>query len=211
MKTIDYSLYLVTDSSRFADEQTFFAAIEAALKGGVTILQLREKELSSRAFFERAKQVKALSDQYNVPFIINDRLDIAQAINADGVHLGQSDLPIREARRILGEDKLIGISAKTVEQALEAEKYGASYLGTGAINPTTTKVITQITPVSTLKAICESVKLPVAAIGGINLENIHNLKGTKIAGIAVVSAILNAKDPEIAARKLTQATRELLT
>ncbi len=209
MNTINYSLYLVTDSSRF-EEEGFFQAVETALQNGVTLLQLREKELTSRAFYERALQVKKLTDHYDVPLIINDRIDIMQAVDAAGVHLGQADLPLKEARRMLGKDKIIGVSAKTVEQAMEAEKDGATYLGTGAINPTTTKVITQITAIATLKEICESVKIPVVAIGGINEKNAYDLIGTKIKGIAVVSAILAQKDIQAATINLTKVIKEVI-
>ena len=210
MNNIDFSLYLVTDSIRFISEDDLFLAIETALQNGVTLLQLREKELTSRAFFERALRVKELTDKYNIPLIINDRLDIALAVDADGVHLGQSDLPVKEARRILGPNKLIGVSAKTLGQALEAEKFGATYLGTGAMNPTTTKVITQITPLETLKEICDTVNIPVVAIGGICESNIQNLKDTKIKGIAVVSAILCQPDVKAATKRLAKIVKEMI-
>ncbi len=209
MNTLDYSLYLVTDSTHFKEDE-FLLAIEIALQNGVTFIQLREKEATSRQFFQKAVSVKKLTDKYHVPLVINDRIDIALAIDAAGVHLGQSDLPLKEARKILGKDKLIGISAKTIEQALEAQKEGADYLGTGAMNPTSTKVVTHITQVATLKEICNSVKIPVVAIGGISLENISNLKKTHIKGIAVVSAILSQPDIKTATQKLAQAAKAII-
>lgn len=190
-------------------EQDFLTKIEQAILGGVTCVQLREKELSSRAFYELALQVKAVTDRYHIPFLINDRLDIALAVNASGVHLGQSDLPVAVARHLLGSDKLIGISAKTVAQALAAQALaaqagGADYLGVGAMFPTTTKVITQEITRETLMAITETVKLPVVAIGGISKANRHQLIGTGIAGIAVVSAIMRASHPRNVAAELSQ-------
>ncbi|WP_242875933.1 thiamine phosphate synthase [Cellulosilyticum sp. I15G10I2] len=209
MLTIDYSLYLVTDHTYF-NEETFYAAIETALQNGVTIMQLREKDADSRRFFERALKVKRLTDFYQVPLIINDRIDIALAVDAAGVHLGQSDLPAKEARKLLGKDKLIGVSAKTISQALDAQEAGANYLGTGAINPTTTKVITQLTEISTLKAICNAVNIPVVAIGGISENNASNLKNTNINGIAVVSAILAQPDIASATKKMSQISKSII-
>ena len=198
MNKSELSLYLVTDRGNLSD-QDFLTKIEQAILGGVTCVQLREKELSSRAFYELALQVKAVTDRYHIPFLINDRLDIALAVNASGVHLGQSDLPVAVARHLLGSDKLIGISAKTVAQA-----GGADYLGVGAMFPTTTKVITQETTRETLMAITETVQLPVVAIGGISKANRHQLIGTGIAGIAVVSAIMRASHPKNVAAELSQ-------
>lgn len=203
MNKSELSLYLVTDRGNLSD-QDFLTKIEQAILGGVTCVQLREKELSSRAFYELAIQVKAVTDRYHIPFLINDRLDIALAVNASGVHLGQSDLPVAVARHLLGSDKLIGISAKTVAQALAAQAGGADYLGVGAMFPTTTKVITQETTRETLMAITETVQLPVVAIGGISKENNHQLICTGIAGIAVVSAIMRASHPKNVAAELSQ-------
>lgn len=203
MNKSELSLYLVTDRGNLSD-QDFLTKIEQAILGGVTCVQLREKELSSRAFYELAIQVKAVTDRYHIPFLINDRLDIVLAVNASGVHLGQSDLPVAVARHLLGLDKLIGISAKTVAQALAAQAGGADYLGVGAMFPTTTKVITQETTRETLMAITETVQLPVVAIGGISKANHHQLIGTGIAGIAVVSAIMRASHPKIVAAELSQ-------
>ena len=203
MNKSELSLYLVTDRGNLSD-QDFLTKIEQAILGGVTCVQLREKELSSRAFYELALQVKAVTDKYHIPFLINDRLDIALAVNASGVHLGQSDLPVAVARHLLGSDKLIGISAKTVAQALAAQAGGADYLGVGAMFPTTTKVITQETTRETLTAIAKTVQLPVVAIGGISKENNHQLIGTGIAGITVVSAIMRASHPKNVAAELSQ-------
>lgn len=201
MNAIDCSLYLVTNSDPFPEER-FLKIIEEALQNGVTLLQLREKELTGRAYYERALAVKKLARQYHVPLIIDDRIDIALAADADGVHLGQSDLPVSVARRLMGPDKIVGASAKTVEQALEAERQGADYLGTGAIFPTRTKVITQQTSTDTLRAICEAVRIPVAAIGGLNRENVHVLDGIPVSGFCVVSAIMYSETPGAAAKKL---------
>ncbi len=209
MKKFNPLLYLVTDSSGL-DEKDFLNRIEQALKGGVTLLQLREKEKSGLEFYNLALKVKKIADFYNVPLIIDDRVDIALAANADGVHLGQSDIPVFEARKMLGNDKIIGASTKTVEQAEKAEKDGADYLGVGAIFPTTTKVITVITPVKTLDEICRNVKIPVAAIGGLNIGNINVLKNVPISGICVVSAIMKSKNPFNAAKDLKAAIIKLL-
>ena len=201
MKNLDLSLYLVTDSSKFSYDN-FLVAVEDALKSGVTLLQLREKEKSGKELYHIAKDIKSIADKYNIPLIINDRIDIALAVDASGVHLGQNDVPIDAARRILGSNKIIGATTKTVEQAIKAQEQGANYLGVGAIYPTTTKVVTVITKVSTLKEICSSVKIPVVAIGGLNKDNISILENTGISGIAVVSAILSQEN-------VSKATKEL--
>lgn len=206
----ELKLYLVTDSSHY-EESEFLVAIEEALKGGVTLVQLREKNRTSREFFSLAQKVKKITMAYGISLIINDRLDIAMAVDADGVHLGQGDLPIKEARRLWSKDKIIGATTKTLEQALEAEKQGADYLGVGAIYPTTTKVITKITKVSTLDEIISQVAIPVIAIGGLNSENIHVLSESKIHGIAVVSGILGQPDQRKAAENLIKSIDEKLT
>lgn len=208
LKKLDTSLYFITDSSGFSDEE-FLRRIEAALRGGVTLLQLREKDKTTRKFLELARKVHALTKRYGVPLIIDDRLDIALAIGAEGVHLGQSDLPIDLARKILGQDKIIGATAKTVPQALEAYHQGADYLGVGAIYPTTTKVKTVLTSTDTLRDICAAVPIPVNAIGGLNRDTIDILAGIPIAGICVVSAIMKADDPGRAALELRGKAREL--
>lgn len=189
MTKTNYSLYLVTDSS-ICLKQNLLAATEEAIQNGVNIVQLREKNLNSLDFFRLAVKMRDLTCKYNVPLIINDRLDIALATEADGVHLGQTDLPAKYVRKLTIPEFIIGVSAKTIPQALEAQEAGANYLGVGAIFPTTTKVITQNTPVTTLNAIISKVKIPVIAIGGLNIGNIDALLNSKIAGIAVVSAIL---------------------
>lgn len=206
---LDLTLYLVTDSMQF-EEAGFLNKIEAACKGGVTLVQLREKERSGKDFYSLAKKVKAMTDIYDIPLIINDRVDIALAIDAAGVHLGQNDLPIDIARRILGPNKIIGATAKTVPQALKAMKEGADYLGVGAIYPTTTKVATVITEVSTLNEICKVISCPVVAIGGLNQSNCDILKGSPIAGIAVVSAIMKAEDTKQATQQLKERVKSLL-
>ncbi|MBR7177934.1 MAG: thiamine phosphate synthase [Oscillospiraceae bacterium] len=208
MKKLDTSLYFITDSTGFSEEE-FLRRIEGALQGGVTLLQLREKDKTTREYLELARKVHALTKRYGVPLIIDDRLDIAMAIDAEGVHLGQSDLPIDLARRILGPDKLIGATAKTVHQALEAYEQGADYLGVGAIYPTTTKVKTVLTSTDTLRDICRAVPIPVNAIGGLNRDNIDALAGIPIGGICVVSAIMKAEDPKKAAMELKAHAKEL--
>lgn len=208
MKTFDTSLYFITDSTGFTEEE-FLLRTEAALQGGVTFLQLREKDKSAREYLALAEKVHKLTKQYNVPLIIDDRLDIAMAVDAEGVHLGQSDLPISIARKLFGSDKIIGATAKTVPQALEAWQQGADYLGVGAIYPTTTKVKTVLTSTETLKEICNAVPIPVNAIGGLNKDNIHILAGIPISGICVVSAIMKAKDPRQATVDLRSSAVEL--
>lgn len=203
MKNIDTSLYFITDSTGF-DEEEFLYRTEEALKGGVTLLQLREKDKTTREYINLAKKVHCLTKKYNVPLIIDDRVDVAMAIDAEGVHLGQSDMPVDIARKMLGEDKIIGATAKTVEQALEAYKNGADYLGVGAIYPTTTKVKTVLTSTEMLDKICKAVPIPVNAIGGLNKDNIDVLHGIDIAGICVVSAIMKAESPKKAAEELRE-------
>lgn len=202
------SLYFITDSTGFSEEE-FLRRIKAALRGGVTLLQLREKDKTTREYLNLARKVHALTKRYGVPLIIDDRLDIALAIGAEGVHLGQSDLPIDLARKILGPDKIIGATAKTVPQALEAYHQGADYLGVGAIYPTTTKVKTVLTSTDTLREICSAVPIPANAIGGLNRDNIDVLAGIPIGGICVVSAIMKADDPEKAAIALKARAQAL--
>ena len=201
---LDLTLYLVTDSTGLTEEEFFFR-VEQACRGGVTMLQLREKERSGREYLSLAKKVKNIADRYRIPLLIDDRVDVALAVDAAGVHVGQSDLPVSVARRLLGPHKIIGATAKTVPQALEAQKQGADYLGVGAIFPTTTKVKTVLTKVETLCEICRVVRIPAVAIGGLNAENLSVLKGCPVGGVAVVSAIMKQEDPEAAARSLKQA------
>ncbi len=208
MKSFDLSLYLVTDSTGL-EEDRFLSIIDSACAGGVTFLQLREKDRSAGEYLTLAIKVKEITDKYNIPFIIDDRVDIALACDAAGVHIGQSDLPIISARKIMGQDKIIGATAKTVSQALSAHAQGADYLGVGAIFPTTTKVITVLTEVSTLNDIIAAVDIPVAAIGGLNAENMNVLEHSKISGIAVVSAIMKARNPLSAALELKEKVLSL--
>lgn len=208
MITFDTSLYFITDSTGFAEEE-FLRRTESALRGGVTLLQLREKEKTTREYLTLAEKVHELTVKYNVPLIIDDRVDIAMAVGAEGVHLGQSDMPVSAARKLLGPDKIIGATAKTVPQAKEAWQQGADYLGVGAIYPTTTKVKTVLTAPETLKDICNTVPIPVNAIGGLNADNIGILSGIPVSGICVVSAIMKAQDPAQAAIALRTKAREL--
>ena len=208
MKIFETSLYFITDSTGFGEEE-FLRRTEAALQGGVTSLQLREKEKTTREYLSLAEKVHALTRKYNVPLIIDDRLDIAMAVDAEGVHLGQSDMPVHIARTLFGPDKIIGATAKTVPQALEAYRQGADNLGVGAIYPTTTKVKTILTSTDTLHEICKAVPIPVNAIGGLNKDNIHVLAGIPIAGICAVSAIMKAEDPKKAAIDLRNSATEL--
>ena len=201
MKSFDTSLYFITDSTGFGEEE-FLIRVEDALKGGVTIVQLREKDKTTREYIELAKKVHTITKKYNVPLIIDDRIDVAMAVDAEGVHLGKSDMPIDIARKILDDDKIIGATAKTVEQATEAYKKGADYLGVGAIYPTTTKVKTILTSTEMLDKICKSVPIPVNAIGGLNKDNVDVLKSIDIAGICVVSAIMKAESSKKAAEEL---------
>lgn len=208
MKHLDTSLYFITDSTGLSEEE-FLRRTEEALRGGVTLLQLREKNRTTREYLSLAEKVHELTRRYGVPLLIDDRLDVAMAMDAEGVHLGQSDLPIHMARRILGPDKIVGATAKTVPQATEAYEQGADYLGVGAIYPTTTKVKTVLTSTDTLRDICKAVPIPVNAIGGLNKTNIDVLCGIPIAGICVVSAIMKADDPRQAAVDLRDRAKEL--
>ena len=208
MKKFDTSLYFITDSTGFTEEE-FLRRIEAALRGGVTVLQIREKDKTTREYLSLARKVHELTRKYNVPLIIDDRLDIALAMDAEGVHLGQNDMPIDLARKIWGPERIIGATAKTVLQALEAYEQGADYLGVGAIYPTTTKVKTVLTSTDTLRDICSSVPIPVNAIGGLNKDNIDILADIPIAGICVVSAVMKAADPKQAAIELKTRAKEL--
>ena len=188
-------LYLVTN--RYQDSlQSFLEKIETACRSGVTIVQLREKNLTTNQYYQLAKQVKEITDAYQVPLIIDDRLDVCLAVDAAGLHIGDDELPVPVARQVLGPDKILGVTAKTVKRALEAEEGGANYLGTGAIFPTTTKENAPITLISTLKTICQRVAIPVVAIGGLTSENIDQLIGTGIAGVAVVRDLMQAEDIE---------------
>jgi thiamine-phosphate pyrophosphorylase len=208
MKNFDTKLYFITDSTGF-EEAEFLRRVEEALEGGATILQLREKNKSTMEYIELAEKVHELTKKYNVPLIIDDRIDVALAMGAEGVHLGQSDMPINTARKILGDDFIIGATTKTVPQALEAIEQGADYLGVGAIYPTTTKVKTVLTSTETLDAICKAVPIPVNAIGGLNKVNIDALKGIPVAGICIVSGVMKADDPKQAVIELKARAKEL--
>ena len=188
-------LYLVTN--RYQDSvESFLEKVETACRSGVTIVQLREKNLTTNQYYQLAKQVKEITDAYQVPLIIDDRLDVCLAVDAAGLHIGDDELPVLVARQVLGPDKILGVTAKTVKRALEAEEGGADYLGTGAIFPTTTKENAPITLISTLKTICQRVAIPVVAIGGLTSENIEQLIGTGISGVAVVRDLMQAEDIE---------------
>ena len=188
-------LYLVTN--RYQDSlENFLEKVETACRSGVTIVQLREKNLTTNQYYHLAKQVKEITDAYQVPLIIDDRLDVCLAVDAAGLHIGDDELPVSVARKVLGPEKILGVTAKTVKRALEAETSGADYLGTGAIFLTTTKENAPITLISTLKTICQTVAIPVVAIGGLTSENIDQLIGTGIAGVAVVRDLMQAEDIE---------------
>ncbi|GGL89062.1 thiamine-phosphate synthase [Streptomyces cinereus] len=203
----DYRLYLVTDRNCL-QQQTLEQAVEQAILGGVTLVQLREKAIASKEFYERALRIKAICHHYNVPLLINDRVDIALAVEADGVHIGQSDLPCGVVRQILGKDKIIGVSARTAQQAIQAQADGADYLGVGAMFATSTKQDAQTVTISSLTQIRQAVTLPIVAIGGINhtilpdLQQALQAADTSIDGVAVVSAILGQKDVKLASEQL---------
>lgn len=205
----DLLLYAVTDRS-WLGGRTLYQDVEAAIKGGATFIQLREKNLDEAHFLEEAKEIKELCKKYQVPFVINDNVDIALAMDADGVHVGQSDMEAGAVREKLGPDKIIGVSAQTVEQALLAEQKGADYLGVGAVFPTGSKDDAVEVSHETLKAICEAVKIPVIAIGGISTGNVMELSGSGICGIAVISAIFAKPDIEAAAKELKKQTEKML-
>lgn len=205
----DYRLYLVTDRNCL-QQQTLEQAVEQAILGGVTLVQLREKAIASKEFYERALRIKAICHHYNVPLLINDRVDIALAVEADGVHIGQSDLPCGVVRQILGKDKIIGVSARTAKQAIQAQADGADYLGVGAMFATSTKQDAKTVSVETLNDIRQSVSIPIVAIGGINhttlpaLQQALQAADTSIDGVAVVSAILGQKDVKLASEQLKE-------
>lgn len=205
---IDYSLYLVTDRDLMSTP-TLEQAVEQAIEGGATLIQLREKKASSLEFHEMAVRVKAITDRHNVPLIINDRVDIALAVDASGVHVGQSDLPVTIVRRIIGEDKIVGVSASSLEEAVTAERDGADYLGVGAMFATDTKTDAEIVTIEELRRIRTAVSLPIVVIGGINQNTIPYFEDIGIDGIAVVSALISAKNIAGAARKLKELFYEV--
>lgn len=205
----DLLLYAVTDRS-WLNGRTLSQQVEEALRGGATFIQLREKELAQEQFLEEAREIQKLCRSYRVPFVINDNVEIAVSIGADGVHVGQSDMEAGDVREKLGPDKIIGVSAQTVEQAVLAEQRGADYLGVGAVFPTSSKSDASEVDHDTLKAICEAVEIPVVAIGGISTENVKKLAGNGVCGIAVISAIFAKPDIEAAARELKELTAEMV-
>lgn len=200
MNNLNLSLYLVTNNSE--DEEKFLNIIEESLKGGVSVVQLREKKAETLDFYNLALKVKEITQKYNVPLIINDRIDIALAIDADGVHVGQSDMPAKTARSMIGEDKILGVSAANIKEAKKAQRDSADYIGVGAVYPTNTKDDATSVPKKELKEIVKSVDIPVVAIGGITQENAHELNDCRIDGLSVVSAIMEAKNPKIASKNL---------
>lgn len=208
MRKFDPRLYFITDSTNYTEEEFLFR-VEQALQGGATLLQLREKNRTTREYIDLAEKVHAIAKRYQVPLIIDDRVDVALAVDAEGVHVGAEDMPIATARRLMGDDKIVGATAKTVPWAKEAYEQGADYLGVGAIYPTTTKVKTVLTSADTLRDICNAIPIPVNAIGGLNKDNIDVLQGIPIAGICVVSAIMKAENPKCAAEELMARAKEL--
>lgn len=202
-------LYAVTDRHWLGD-RTLYDVVRESLDGGVTFLQLREKDLDDETFFREAVRLRDMAREYGVPFVINDNVDIAVRMDADGVHVGQSDMEAGDVRALIGPDKILGVSAQTVEQAVLAEKRGADYLGVGAVFPTGSKDDADDVSFETLKAICEAVSIPVVAIGGITAENTPQLAGSGICGIAVISAIYGQKDIYKAAASLKKITREMV-
>ena len=206
----DMLLYAVTDRA-WLNGETLESQVEKALKGGATFVQLREKELDEELFLEEAKKIKKLCAEYHVPFVINDNVDIALKMDADGVHVGQSDMEAGKVREKLGPDKIIGISAATLEEAVAAEKAGADYIGVGAVFPTDTKADHTPVTLEALKQITDAVSIPVVAIGGINADNLTKLAGTGIDGISVISAIFGQPDPGIATKELLARTKEILS
>ena len=204
MQSIDYTLYVCTDRGLMSSP-TIEESVREAIKGGASVIQLREKDVSSRDFFKIAESVHRITKASGVPLIINDRADIALAINAEGVHVGQSDIPASALRRVLPPEMILGVSASSVEEAIAAERDGADYLGVGAMNPTATKTDAENVSIETLRRIREAVSIPIVIIGGINMKTLHLYKGMGIEGIAVVSAVVSAPDPAAAASELKRA------
>lgn len=202
------TLYAVTDRT-WVKDTTLMDQVKEALEGGITFLQLREKHLSKEEFIKEAREMKKLSKKYKVPFVINDNIEVALAVDADGVHIGQDDMSVEEARKLLGEDKIIGVSAHNVEEAIKAQKGGADYLGVGAVCATSTKKDANVVSKEEIKKICHTVEIPVVAIGGIKKENIKTLEGTDVDGVAVVSAIFAAKDIKKDTKQLRSLVEEM--
>jgi len=202
-------LYAVTDRT-WLNGETLYEQVEKAIKGGVTFVQLREKNLDEKSFLNEALEIQILCKKYNIPFVINDNVEIARKINADGVHVGQSDMKAENVRAILGNDKILGVSAQTVEQALYAQKEGADYIGVGAVFPTGSKLDADNVSLDTLKEICTAVNIPVVAIGGIGVDNVSKLKNSGISGIAVISAIFASDDIELEKKNLKEETKKVI-
>lgn len=202
-------LYVVTDRT-WLGENSFIEQIEDTIKAGATFIQLREKNMPFDEFVKEAKEIKKLTDRYHIPFVINDNVEVALAVNADGVHVGQGDMFAKDVRALIGEDKILGVSAATVEQAILAEQCGADYIGVGAVFNTSTKLDADIVSMETLKQICEAVSIPVVAIGGINEENILQLKGSGIDGVAVISAIFAKEDIGRATENMRRLAEQLV-
>lgn len=205
----DLLLYAVTDR-HWLNGESLYSQVEKVLKGGATFVQLREKNLDEDAFLKEAIEIQKLCKEYQVPFVINDNVDIALQMDADGVHVGQSDMEALDVRKKLGPNKIIGVSAQTVEQALKAQAHGADYLGVGAVFKTGSKADADDVSFETLKAICQAVNIPVIAIGGISKENVHQLKNSGICGIAVISALFAQKDIETATKDLKARTLDMV-
>lgn len=202
-------LYAVTDR-HWLGEETLYDQVKKALDGGATFVQLREKELDREDFLAEALEIQKLCREYGVPFVINDEVSIAKDIDADGVHVGQSDMEAMDVRKVLGPDKILGVSAQTVEQAITAEKHGADYLGVGAVFATGSKDDADDVSHETLKAICEAVSIPVIAIGGITKDNVSELVGSGICGVAVISAIFGQNDIKKATEELKVSVEKML-
>ena len=202
------TLYAVTDRT-WVKDTTLMDQVKEALEGGITFLQLREKHLSKEEFIKEAREMKELSKEYKVPFVINDNIEVALAVDADGVHIGQDDMSVEEARKLLGEDKIIGVSAHNVNEAMKAQKGGADYLGVGAVCATSTKKDANVVSKEEIKKIKEAVDIPIVAIGGIKKDNIHTLKGTGVDGVAVVSAIFAAEDIKETSKELLDTVKEM--
>lgn len=205
-EAIDYLLYLVTDRDLLGNKD-LAVTVEEAIKGGVTLVQIREKNVSTLEFFQLALEIKEITKKHGVPFIVNDRIDIALAVDADGVHIGQEDMPLTVARKMVGPAKIIGVSVSTLEQALAAQREGADYLGIGAVFPTTTKGDANSVSLKDLQEIKAGITIPIVAIGGINKNNIHNVMETRVDGAAVVSAIIACSDPYEAALDLRRVMK----
>ena len=202
-------LYAITDR-HWLNGKTLYSQVELALKGGATMIQIREKDLDENAFLKEAEQIQSLCAKYCVPFIVNDNVELAVKIGADGVHVGQSDMAAKDVRALIGKDKILGVSAQTVKQAIEAQKCGADYLGTGAIFPTGSKDDAQVLGVQTLKEICSAVNIPVVAIGGISKDNLLELKKSGIAGVSVISAIFAQNDIVAATAELKSLAEQIV-